>query len=882
MQSERLVAPAEALAADILKWVGDADHPPLTVIGGPSGVESRASVEEIARVLAAGASGHGRRVRVVNLSYSEPGTGFDLMSQIPPLSALRATPGLLLLFKDTHRLPADSIGALEALVRQIATTCTRCVCAFALPLPLETKAAFQASFDRLRRDGLVRLVTLRPVPQRQIPELVTSLIGALPEPALRIALWLTTRGWPNVITAALRIGRERDLMTVVDRHAYLTAWRQQFRVVEDAELLADLRGLGPTAWRAAKAIAVFGPLGAAAPGLVGEALGLTEAQAEAELAGLARAGVLQQARANSTWRFRVPLVALSLESTFGPYERRRLAQIAVTAIWNGTARCERPEYLPGQLVNAGRLVDPDRARAELLAAAGRAALREADRSLTWLRAAAELSTDRDDRVQILLTHARTCLMCGEARQAVESTDAVLRGYAEEIPDDQLMGVCLLHLTALHESGDITTLEQVARDGWWPWPGSEPQRAVGRAFALAMLGQWRQTQELLDEIRQEYDCAVVDWHVRAISPIIGLWLGDVTEFDHDVAELVTRVEAGEKPHEELHTRTSALVTLGELSRARSLLALASRVHIRLTPACLTALAVAEGHATKALELTRGSIATGPCSGCDAEHSMMFHLAATVQLHRGKLSRALALIATARSRTPTLPHLLALTESAHERLYQRDALAKQVLETALREAQEAGVVALTDLLWTALADVAFDLGEQHVLSCCHERVEAVAKCMGTEQAELNRLTLRAVVHADTGAADRAVALLRERGQPLELATGLERLVRFGVATPELLLEAYTAAGELDALMFRAGLRNLMRAHGIPVPGRQATVAENERLLAVLVADGLGNKQIATLLGASEKSVEGRLSRLFSRTGYRSRVELAAAMLTGRLRE
>ncbi|WP_143466763.1 helix-turn-helix transcriptional regulator [Lentzea kentuckyensis] len=882
MPSDRLVEPAEVLAADVLEWVSDADQPPLTVIGGPSGAESRAWVEEIGRVLAAGTAQHGRRMRVVNLSYSEPGTGFDLMSQIPPLSALRATPGLLLFFKDTHRLPAESVGALETLVRQIATTGTRCVCAFAMPLPVETRAAFLAGFHRLRQDGLVRLVTMRPVRPRQIPELVTSLIGALPEPALHAALWQTTRGWPSLITAALRIGREQDLMTVVDRHAYLTAWRRQFRVVEDAELLADLRGLGPTAWQVAKAIAVFGPLGAAAPRLVGEALGLTETQAEAELAGLARAGVLQYARSISTWRFRVPLVALSLESAFGPYERRRLAQIAVTAIWQGTARCERPEYLPNQLVNAGRLVDSERARDELLSAAGRAALREADRSLTWLRAAAELSADRDDRVQILLTHARTCLMCGEARQAVESTDALLRGYVEEIPENQLMGICLLHLTALHESGDITTLEQVAQESWWPWPGSAPQRAVGRAFALALLGQWRQTHELLDEIRQENAEAPVDWHVRAISPVTRLWLGDVTEFDHEVAELVTRVEAGEKPHEELHGRTSVLVTLGELRRARNLLALASRVYIRLTPACLTALAVAEGHATKALELTRRSIATGPGNGCDAEHTMMFHLAATVQLHRGKLSRALALIATARSRTPTLPHLLVLTEASHERLYQRDALARQVLETALRAAQEAGVVALTDLLWTALADVAFDLGDQHLLSCCLERVEAVAKCMGTEQAELHRLTLRAVVQADTGAADRAVALLRERAQPLELATGLERLVRFAVASPELLLEAYCAAGELDALMFRAGLRNLMRAHSIPVPGRQATVAENERLLAVLVADGLGNKQIATLLGASEKSVEGRLSRLFSRTGYRSRVELAAAMLTGRLQE
>jgi DNA-binding NarL/FixJ family response regulator len=879
--SERLVAPAEGVAAELVEQVNGAGHPPLTIIAGPGGVESRAVADEIARVLGTG-SGEGRRGRVVSLSYSEPGTGFDLISQIPPPSALRAAPGMLLFFKDTHRLPAEALGAMEALVRQTANTATRCLCAVTLPLPPRTRAAFQASFDRLRRDGLVRLVTLRPVPGREVADLVTSLIGALPEAALCDGLRLTTRGWPNVITTALRIGRDRDLMTVVDRHAYLTAWRRQFRVTADDELLADLRRLGPTAWQVAKAIAVFGPLGAAAPGLVGTALGLTEREAESELAGLAHAGVLRYARASSTWQFRVPLVALSLESAFGPYERRRLAQIAVTALWRGDARCDLPAYLPDQLVNAGRLVDQERARAELLVSAGRAALREADRSLTWLRAAAELSADREDRAQILLTHARTCLMCGEARQALESTNTVLRAYAEEIPDDDIMDICLLHLTALHESGDITTLEQVAQDAWWPWPGSDLQRTVGRAFALALLGRWRQTHELLDEIRRERDATPVDRHIRAISPIVRLWLGDATEFDHDVAELVTRVEAGEKPHDELHSRTSALLTLGESRRARSLLALSDRVHIRLTTAGRAALAVAEGRATEALELTRQSIATGPRNGCDAEHTMMFHLAATVQLYRGKLSRALALVATAHDRTPALPHLLVLTEASHERLFRRDEHARQALEEALRRAEEAGVVALTDLLWTALADIAADAGQRHLLPGFLARVEAVAGRMGTEQAEVNRLTLHAVVHADTAAAEAAVALLRERGRPLDLASGLERLVRYAAAPPELLLEAYAAAGELDALMYRTGLRNLMRTCGISVPGRQATVAENERLLAVLVADGLGNKQIATLLGASEKSVEGRLSRLFSRTGYRSRVELAAAMLTGRFQE
>jgi DNA-binding NarL/FixJ family response regulator len=125
---------------------------------------------------------------------------------------------------------------------------------------------------------------------------------------------------------------------------------------------------------------------------------------------------------------------------------------------------------------------------------------------------------------------------------------------------------------------------------------------------------------------------------------------------------------------------------------------------------------------------------------------------------------------------------------------------------------------------------------------------------------------------------VRLARERGQPPELAQVIERMVRYDAADPALLPEAYTVLGDLDALLYRAWLRNLMRDKDVAVPGRRATVAENERLLAVLTAEGLGNRQLATVLQTSEKSVEGRLSRLFSRTGYRSRVDLAAAMLSG----
>jgi DNA-binding NarL/FixJ family response regulator len=89
------------------------------------------------------------------------------------------------------------------------------------------------------------------------------------------------------------------------------------------------------------------------------------------------------------------------------------------------------------------------------------------------------------------------------------------------------------------------------------------------------------------------------------------------------------------------------------------------------------------------------------------------------------------------------------------------------------------------------------------------------------------------------------------------------------------AYEMVEGLDALLCRSWLRTLMRDRGLAVPGRRQTLAENERLLA---ADGLTNKQLATVLQASEKSVESRLSRLFTRSGYQSRVELATVVHTG----
>lgn len=873
MHLDTFLPPHERLAAEIAETLGGTDCPRLVVVTGPA---DELSAEVDALCARHERAGTGSGLKVVNLAMAEPAPNFHVADHLPQLAALRDKPGSLVVVKEAQRLSADAMATVETALRQLTAAVT-CVCTVALPLPPQLRTVFPAAFARLRREGLARQVTLRPSTPSQLEAVVSALLRARPEPALLGRLWELTRGWPAAVRTLVDTYHQTDFLRIVDRHAYLTGHSAPL-LPDTHEMMLSIRRMGADVFAAAKAMAVLGPLGAAAPCLVAQAVDVTEEAAVGLLDHLVQAGVLRRGRPGSRWRFRLPVTASALNAALGPFERRRLAQLAISALWQGEAQCADPGYLPDQLVIAGRMIDPERARQELLSSAGQAALNAPERSLPWLRAAAELTDDRSERVQILLTHAQTSLVHGMAHLGVASSDTVLRRYSEEIPDRQLLSVCFLHLSSMHEARDLDPLERIARGELWPYPGNRLERTVGRAFALSLLGRWQQTHDLIESARRDEEGDQVEPFIHAISPVTNLWLGVPDEFDEDVASMPERLADGRTTVGELRSHVGALLTLGELRRAEKLLDATRQLPYQLGIPSQMAMAVYRGDARTALELARKNVATSSTNGCDAYQTMMFQLAAVLQLCRGKLSRSRELVTIAQDRQPVLPHLLAVPEALYELQFGELDRARSVLLAALAEADENGVVAQTDNLWTYLADIANTGVGAEQLPVYLQRVEKIAANIGTGRAEINRLCVHALVHGDKTAAEAAIALVRERGQPLEQAVTIERLIRYGIADPALLSEVYVHFGELDALMARANTRALMRVHNVPVPGRQATVAENERLLAVLMVDGLGNRQIATVLGTSEKSVEGRLSRLFARAGYRSRVELATAVLTG----
>ena len=148
----------------------------------------------------------------------------------------------------------------------------------------------------------------------------------------------------------------------------------------------------------------------------------------------------------------------------------------------------------------------------------------------------------------------------------------------------------------------------------------------------------------------------------------------------------------------------------------------------------------------------------------------------------------------------------------------------------------------------------------------------------------LFARAAVRHDLDGLRRAADLIRRRGHRPELLTIC--MVAGGLAAEprSWLNEAHELATSLGARPLRARARDLMRLRGVSTPrttaDRTTTLSGTELQIGTLIRRGRTNRQIAVALRMSEKTVEYHLSRVFTKTGARTRVGVAAAMVKGRL--
>ncbi|WP_189266058.1 hypothetical protein [Streptomyces fuscichromogenes] len=830
-------------------------------------------------VLGTGGSGLSTVLRQVCHEFDDDRTWFTAARPRHPHSALgnmlnnlRAPrpgersdrPSTVLAIDDAQWLDTGTIERLTSLVRASADTGLRCVCTVRVDVPA---AAQRCLVSELVDERLVDLVWLRPLDETGLAALIGERSGAEPTAELVRHVGRLTRNRPKAVGIAIDALAAADGIRVVDLRTHLVRPDAVLTLRPQHRLLQELRGLGTSAWSVAKAAAVLGPLGDAMPELVAEATGLPGAEVAEALHALSVGGVVRQMRNGGRWVFRLPLMQRILIGQTGPYERRRLAQVAVMAVWAGRARCPDPDYLADQQACAGRMLDERRAKAELLAHA-RASARPGGSANAggWLRSAAQLSSDETERVRILWESAQLAAARGSTDEGLATVESLLNDLsAQPGCTSLLIDIHLTHIAMLRATGNQAALDWLARGEPWPWAPDPVVQAMTRAGASYALGGWRQVRELLDGLPCHEDPA---HRAEVFASLAALWQGEPGRF---TGHLSDRDRQG-------FPYTGALLVLGELTAAERMLARGGHHPEQLALADQAVLAARRGESTRALTLTRRGLAPGVTPGPDPSRVAMIQTAALVLLAGGQLRKAGELVdrGHAGGRTALL-HLLAVPQARAAMMLGEWQQAEYILDQAVADASRGETVAGTDELWFASAQVALATGNRDRLGVCPREADKVAGALGTDRAIAHSLLVRATVEPRSAAA--ALRAVRALGQPFELAMAIGHLVRAGAADPRLLHEAYDSLGRAGALLVRARMRTLMRENDLAVPDRQAVVEENERLLAVLVAQGFGNPQISALLGVSRRSVESRLTRLFSRSGYRSRLELAMAMLRDR---
>ncbi|AUS81310.1 helix-turn-helix transcriptional regulator [Actinoalloteichus sp. AHMU CJ021] len=198
------------------------------------------------------------------------------------------------------------------------------------------------------------------------------------------------------------------------------------------------------------------------------------------------------------------------------------------------------------------------------------------------------------------------------------------------------------------------------------------------------------------------------------------------------------------------------------------------------------------------------------------------------------------------------------------------------------RRAGYLALAPLL-TRLTDQASRQGDEDGARRGLAELERLDDEVGSPGSRQSVLLMRGLVEGDVAALDEGLRMARARGDQPSVARAL--LIKAGAAPDQRrwLREFHQVCERLHGDGGRGHLVELMRGMGLSpvrVRARRPDFSDLELRIIDLVSDGRTNRQIAVTVGVSEKTVESRLTRLFSRTGCRSRTELAAARIEGRL--
>lgn len=756
---------------------------------------------------------------------------------------LESLPGsTLIAIDDLHLADADTLSLLAALPRQvpgvaILGTARR-------PPALDVDLAIQ----------------LEPLSVDEVADLVTALLGRTPSDATVRRIHATSKGNPwfvqESVLALVQGGAVRSVDPDARRGAILGRLFQRDQGGRDlARVLAAFSTTRESAGLAALA----------------ELAEVDTRHAERALDGLIRDGIV--ARTEDGYAMAHPIVAEALYADLGITDRRRVhARIAELLQRDGLGGSRRVLEWATHVAEGG-------STAEALPAMLRAA--ELTRwtaplsAAHWYGRAAEIAENKGELL------SRQSVSYWKGSRPMLALDSGQRALAELAPGRRRTRTAYTMVGAAHAIGSYDVALAIATQQE-PQADDHSALLAQRALIQAELGLPSDdlTRRAWDDLREcPPEDRVITTGCLALRALIQ---GDWAETQRAVEDLLG-FAAALPPGARLASLESAAHVMsiaGLRSSALALLDQAEQIHRGLGWHDIA------GHHVRTMAVIRrlsgeweqalADIAIAARALTDAglleNLALLRNIELDILLDQGKHEKAALILAEPPPRS-------ALQEGLRSTSRARLAVGRGDRVTAHRELNQALATRVPDVIHRALAvqvQLHTTSGEMEAGRTAAARLAELA-VTGTPRAQLSADLAMAVAFRDRLRAGAALERARADGLPFEEARA--RLVLGGLGDQAQLPRAHSIFTRLGADPWRNLAERRLRAVGL-VPAQVGGLTPAERRVIELVAGGLSNPQIAEELHYSRKTIEVYLTRVYAKTGLKSRVELALAVERGEL--
>lgn len=658
-----------------------------------------------------------------------------------------------------------------------------------------------------------------------------------------------------------------------------------------------LEALGPAATRVAQLVAACGRVALDQPAwrALVAASALSVEEAAGALDSLVGAGILGEVGGGDV-EFGHPIVRELIYEGTGSATRRQLHRAMADAL----GRLEKEGLRVSPLEVAAHVgasaVRGDSAAVEVLVAAGDELIERTPAvAAEWYHRAAEVAGDEAIRAPILAQQSRALLLSGELNEAI----AVGRRALTGLPPGDVRALCASTVAfSLSVAGEQAPALEVIDAELGGGRTGHPRLLAHRCAVLMQMGRLDEAEEVGQvALERAGDSTVRSYALGALAQVAALRgdlrrhrsLLDSARREGAVTPRPSQVwllAAAANQQAWLGLGTEAADLVGQARRAReSFGADAYRPAVELAAATVSWLA---GDWEEAVARAGAAMEGAEGSGMGLASTWISPVLILVAADRAEVAEArrwLERISSGQAPQVAHSHLYSWAEARLLRLTGQPDMALERLERTLDQQAERGIrLGLPFLLWEAAA-AAGESGQRGLAQAHLQSLEALAGELDSPLAGAAANQTRLEVEGDLGAGEAARQAFDALGMAFHVALSDLHL---GLVAPEAgrLVGAYRVFESMGADPWRRRAGMGLRRLGEPVPRRSrrrstdAGLSPLQERIARLVADGLSNREIATTLAVSVRTVENYLSIIYRNSGCRSRAELVAALVSGRI--